>query len=126
MRRVIQNAYRMSGNNKEIAAQTLSNTTGVSMATTKKWIDAANNGDMSQGQFEKYVRKTKKSGSQADQNFSKTGASKLLKYNAALADSAIKASHALDGFASMLSKVMKHSGGFGAGIAGFAGGAVLS
>lgn len=126
MRRVIQNAYRMSGNNKEIAAQTLSNVTGVSMATTKKWIDAANNGDMSQSQFEKYVKKTKKSGSQAEQSFSKTGASKLLKYNASLADSAIKASHALDGFADMLSKVMKHSGGFGAGIAGLAGGAVGS
>lgn len=126
MRRVIQNAYRMSGNNKEIAAQTLSNVTGVSMATTKKWIDAANNGDMSQSQFEKYVKKTKKSGSQADQGFSKTGASKLLKYNASLADSAIKASHALDGFAGMLSKVMKHSGGFGAGIAGLAGGTVGS
>lgn len=126
MRRVIQNAYRMSGNNKEIAAQTLSNVTGVPMATTKKWIDAANNGDMSQSQFEKYVRKTKRSGSQADQNFSKTGASKLLKYNASLADSAIKASHALDGFSSMLAKVMKHSGGVGATLTGFVGGGIAS
>lgn len=115
MRSTLQNAQRAFGGDTLRAAAYISEQSGgsVSVDTAKKWIEAANNGSMSQSQFEKYVKKTKRSGKGANQLYDKTGASKLQKYNASLANSAIKASEALDKFAKVLSKINQSGGGLG-------------
>lgn len=107
---------RNHGGNLEMSAYDLSMSSGgsITMDQAKKWIRASENGDMNESQFKKYIKTTQRSGKGADDTFNKTGASKLMKYNASLANSAMKASQALDGFAKLLAGFNQHSGPFGA------------
>lgn len=104
MRDTLKSATQAFGGDTLRTAAYISEQSGgsVTVDQAKKWITAAQNGDMSKSQFEKYVKKTQKSGKDADDAFNKTGASKLMKYNASLANSAIKASQALDIFTKAL------------------------
>ena len=120
MRRILKNATRAYGGDKLVAAGNISEASGGSITVdqAEKMITAAQNGDMSQKQFEKYIKKTTNSGSNADKLYSKTGTSTLQKYNAALANSAIKASQAIDLMRKAISGVLKHSGPFGGAATG--------
>ena len=107
---------RNHGGNLEMSAYDLSMSSGgsITMDQAKKWIRASENGDMNESQFKKYIKTTQRSGKGADDTFNKTGASKLMKYNASLANSAMKASQSLDGFAKLLAGFNQHSGPFSA------------
>lgn len=120
MRRILKNATRAYGGDKLVAAGNISAASGGSITVdqAEKMITAAQNGDMSQKQFEKYIKKTTQSGSEANKLYSKTGTSTLQKYNAALANSAIKASQAIDFMRKAISGVLKHSGPFGGAATG--------
>lgn len=120
MRRILKNATRAYGGDKKVAAGNISLASGGSITVdqAEKMITAAQNGDMSQKQFEKYIKKTTNSGSKANKLYSKTGTSTLQKYNAALANSAIKASQAINLMRKAISGVLKHSGPFGGAATG--------
>lgn len=121
MRRVLMNATRAYGGDKLVAAANISEASGgsVTVDQAKKMITAAQNGDMSQKQFEKYVKKTTRSGKGANKLYSKTGTSTLQKYNAALANSAMKASQGIDLMRKAISGFIEHSGPFGGAASGF-------
>lgn len=121
MRRVLMNATRAYGGDKLVAAANISEASGgsVTVDQAKKMITAAQNGDMSQEQFEKYVKKTTRSGKGANKLYSKTGTSTLQKYNAALANSAMKASQSIDLMRKAISGFIEHSGPFGGAASGF-------
>lgn len=121
MRRVLMNATRAYGGDKLVAAANISEASGgsVTVDQAKKMITAAQNGDMSQKQFENYVKKTTRSGKGANKLYSKTGTSTLQKYNAALANSAMKASQAIDFMRKAISGFIEHSGPFGGAASGF-------
>lgn len=110
MRDTLKSATQAFGGDTLRTAAYISEQSGgsVTVDQAKKWITAAQNGDMSKSQFEKYVKKTQKSGKDADDAFNKTGASKLMKYNASLANSAIKASQALDIFTKALAGIQQN------------------
>lgn len=110
MRDTLKSATQAFGGDTLRTAAYISEQSGgsVTVDQAKKWITAAQNGDMSKSQFEKYVKKTQKSGKGADDAFNKTGASKLMKYNASLANSAIKASQALDIFTKALAGIQQN------------------
>lgn len=110
MRDTLKSATQAFGGDTLRTAAYISEQSGgsVTVDQAKKWITAAQNGDMSKSQFEKYVKKTQKSGKGADDAFNKTGASKLMKYNASLANSAIKASQALDIFTKALAGMQQN------------------
>lgn len=120
MRRILKNATRAYGGDKLVAAGNISLASGGSITVdqAEKMITAAQNGDMSKKQFEKYVKNTTQSGSKANKLYSKTGTSTLQKYNAALANSAIKASQGIDLMRKAISGVLKHSGPFGGAATG--------
>lgn len=121
MRRVLMNATRAYGGDKLVAAANISEASGgsVTVDQAKKMITAAQNGDMSQKQFENYVKKTTRSGKGANKLYSKTGTSTLQKYNAALANSAMKASQSIDLMRKAISGLIEHSGPFGGAASGF-------
>lgn len=121
MRRVLMNATRAYGGDKLVAAANISEASGgsVTVDQAKKMITAAQNGDMSQKQFENYVKKTTRSGKGANKLYSKTGTSTLQKYNAALANSAMKASQSIDLMRKAISGFIEHSGPFGGAASGF-------
>lgn len=121
MRRVLMNATRAYGGDKLVAAANISEASGgsVTVDQAKKMITAAQNGDMSQKQFENYVKKTTRSGKGANKLYSKTGTSTLQKYNAALANSAMKASQAINFMRKAISGFIEHSGPFGGAASGF-------
>lgn len=121
MRRVLMNATRAYGGDKLVAAANISEASGgsVTVDQAKKMITAAQNGDMSQKQFENYVKRTTRSGKGANKLYSKTGTSTLQKYNAALANSAMKASQSIDLMRKAISGFIEHSGPLGGAASGF-------
>lgn len=125
MRDMLRNINRSYNGDTRRAAADLSNASGgtISARQAEKWIKAANNGSMNKKQFQKYVKNTTKS-KNADNKYDKTGTSKVQKNEAALANSAMKASQALDKFVGALAKLTQAGGAaspFVGGLATFAG-----
>lgn len=103
MRRVLSAAEKAFGGDRLQTAAALSEQTGVPVETYEKLLKANDNGDLSKKTLEKYT----KDNSQAQKNdssYQKSGAATVQKNNAALANSAIKASQALDGLRNLLAK----------------------
>lgn len=140
MSRVLSSAEKSFGGDRLRAAQYLSAKTNVSMDTLMKLMKANDNGALNKSTLRKYTNDS----SQANKNrkgYEKSGGAALQKQEAALADSAMKASQALDMFRNTLAKLDKMGGGlsplgggFGAtlgsgiiqGVGGFIGDRVMS
>lgn len=125
MRDMLRNINRSYNGDTRRAAADLSRASGytISARQAEKWINDANNGSMNKKQFQKYVKSTTKS-KNADNKYDKTGTSKVQKNEAALANSAMKASQALDKFVGALAKLTQAGGAtspFVGGLATFAG-----
>lgn len=122
MKGILQNAENSYGSRK-VAAANLSVTTGVPAETVEQWMKLADSGKLDKSHIDKLEKSSSasKQGGTADQNYDNTGASQLQKYNSALADSAMKASQALDGLRGIIAKAYKAGGGFSPLVSGFAG-----
>lgn len=122
MKGILQNAEKDFGS-RRIASANLSRETGVSAETIEKWIQLADSGKLDKEHIDKLEKSSSasKKGGKADQDYDKTGASQLQKYNSALADSAMKASQALDGLRGIIAKAYKAGGGMSPFISGIAG-----
>lgn len=122
MKGILQNAENSYGSRK-VAAANLSVTTGVPAETVEQWMKLADSGKLDKSHIDKLEKSSSasKKGGTADQNYDNTGASQLQKYNSALADSAMKASQALDGLRGIIAKAYKAGGGFSPLASGFAG-----
>lgn len=111
MKGILQNAEKDFGSRK-VASANLYQATGVPAETIEKWIQLADSGKLDKKHIDKLEKSSSasKEGGTADQNYDKTGASQLQKYNSALADSAMKASQALDGLRGIIAKAYKTGG----------------
>lgn len=112
MKRVLGAALRSNNGNVENTAAMLSYQSGgtVSVDTYKRLIKAMNNHALNKSTLRKYTNDS----SQANKNknsYEKSGGAALQKQEAALADSAMKASQALDMFRNTLAKLDKMGGG---------------
>lgn len=135
MSRILTSAEKSFGGDRLHAAQYLSAKTNVSMDTLMKLMKANDNGALNKSTLRKYTNDS----SQANKNrkgYEKSGGATLQKYNAALANSAIKASQALDVFTKALAGYHEHTGalgmlassfatGIGSGLVGIAGPALF-
>lgn len=111
MKGILQNAEKDFGS-RRVASANLYQATGVPAETIEKWIQLADSGKLDKKHIDKLEKSSSasKEGGTADQNYDKTGASQLQKYNSALADSAMKASQALDGLRGIIAKAYKAGG----------------
>ena len=111
MKGILQNAEKDFGS-RRIASANLSHETGVPAETIEKWIQLADSHKLDKEHIDKLEKSSSasKEGGKADQDYDKTGASQLQKYNSALADSAMKASQALDGLRGIIAKAYKAGG----------------
>lgn len=111
MKGILQNAENSFGSRK-VAAANLSIATGVPAETVEQWIKLADSHKLDKSHIDKLEKSSSasKNGGTADQDYDKTGASQLQKYNSALADSAMKASQALDGLRGIIAKAYKAGG----------------
>ena len=111
MKGILQNAEKDFGSRK-VASANLYQATGVPAETIEKWIQLADSGKLDKKHIDKLEKSSSasKEGGKADQDYDKTGASQLQKYNSALADSAMKASQALDGLRGIIAKAYKAGG----------------
>lgn len=111
MKGILQNAEKDFGSRK-VASANLYQATGVPAETIEKWIQLADSGKLDKEHIDKLEKSSSasKEGGKADQDYDKTGASQLQKYNSALADSAMKASQALDGLRGIIAKAYKAGG----------------
>ena len=110
MSRILTSAEKSFGGDRLHAAQYLSANTNVSMDTLMKLMKANDNGALNKSTLRKYTNDS----SQANKNrkgYEKSGGAALQKQEAALADSAMKASQALDIFRNTLAKLDKMGGG---------------
>lgn len=118
MGRVLNNAMSFAQGNTQRAAYNLSQMNpNVSMDTWEKLLDANSKGKLDKSTLNKYLN----DGSQAkknDKTYSESGTSSIQKSNAALANSATKASESLDSFRSALAKIYKTVGGSFGGFGG--------
>ena len=121
MKGILQNAEKDFGSRK-VASANLYQATGVPAETIEKWIQLADSGKLDKEHIDKLEKSSSasKEGGTADQNYDKTGASQLQKYNSALADSAMKASQALDGLRGIIAKAYKDGGGLSPFVSGVA------
>lgn len=119
MKGILQNAEKDFGS-RRIASANLYQATGVPAETIEKWIQLADSGKLDKEHIDKLEKSSSasKEGGTADQDYDKTGASQLQKYNSALADSAMKASQALDGLRGIIAKAYKAGGGMSPFISG--------
>lgn len=101
MRRVLSAAEKAFGGDRLQTAAALSEQTGVPVETYEKLLKANDNGDLSKKTLEKYTKDNSQAQSN-DRSYQKSGAATVQKNNAALANSAIKASQALDGLRKIL------------------------
>ena len=120
MKRVLGAALRSNNGNVENTAAMLSYQSGgtVSVDTYKRLIKAMNNHALNKSTLRKYTSDS----SQANKNkkgYEKSGGAALQKQEAALADSAMKASQALDIFRNTLAKLDKMGGGLSPLAGGF-------
>lgn len=111
MKGILQNAEKDFGS-RRIASANLSHETNVPAETIEKWIQLADSHKLDKKHIDKLEKSSSasKEGGTADQDYDKTGASQLQKYNSALADSAMKASQALDGLRGIIAKAYKAGG----------------
>lgn len=118
MSRVLNNYMDYSHGDSQLAAYQLSQQNpNVSMDTWEKLINSNSKGKLDQSTINKYLN----DGSQAkknDKSYSESGTSSIQKSNAALANSATKASESLDSFRSALAKIYKTVGGSFGGFGG--------
>lgn len=118
MRRVLNNYMDMAQGNTKIAAWRISSQNpNISMDAAEKLLDANSKGKLDKSTLNKYLN----DGSQAkknDKSYSESGTSSIQKSNAALANSATKASESLDSFRSALAKIYKTVGGSFGGFGG--------
>lgn len=118
MSRDLNNAMDFAHGNSQVAAFNLSSINpSVSMDTWEKLLDANSKGKLDKSTLNKYLN----DGSQAkknDKSYSESGTSSIQKSNAALANSATKASESLDSFRSALAKIYKTVGGSFGGFGG--------
>ena len=121
MKGILQNAEKDFGSRK-VASANLYQATGVPAETIEKWIQLADSGKLDKEHIDKLEKSSSasKEGGKADQDYDKTGASQLQKYNSALADSAMKASQALDGLRGIIAKAYKAGGGLSPFVSGVA------
>ena len=121
MKGILQNAEKDFGS-RRIASANLSHETNVPAETIEKWIQLADSGKLDKKHIDKLEKSSSasKEGGKADQDYDKTGASQLQKYNSALADSAMKASQALDGLRGIIAKAYKAGGGVSPFVSGVA------
>lgn len=121
MKGILQNAEKDFGS-RRIASANLSRETGVPAETIEKWIQLADSGKLDKNHIDKLEKSSSasKEGGTADQDYDKTGSSQLQKYNSALADSAMKASQALDGLRGIIAKAYKAGGGLSPFVSGVA------
>ena len=121
MKGILQNAEKDFGS-RRIASANLYQATGVPAETIEKWIQLADSGKLDKKHIDKLEKSSSasKEGGKADQDYDKTGASQLQKYNSALADSAMKASQALDGLRGIIAKAYKAGGGLSPFVSGVA------
>jgi hypothetical protein len=121
MKGILQNAEKDFGS-RRIASANLSHETNVPAETIEKWIQLADSGKLDKKHIDKLEKSSSasKEGGKADQDYDKTGASQLQKYNSALADSAMKASQALDGLRGIIAKAYKAGGGLSPFVSGVA------
>lgn len=127
MSRVLSAAERSFGGNRKQAAAFLSQNTGVPIDTIMKIMQANDKGDLSKKTLQKYLKNSKQA-NKNDSSYQKSGAATVQKYNTALANSAMKASQALDKLRAILAKGVQNSGpfaglmeGVGSGLGNFAG-----
>lgn len=124
MGKVLKNYENNYGSRRRAAAD-LSADSGFTIPaeTAEKWMKLNDEGKLDKKHVKQLEEATgaSKNGGTADQNYDNTGASQLQKYNAALADSAMKASQALDGLRGIIAKAYKAGGGFSPLASGFAG-----
>lgn len=124
MKRVIDNYMKYANGNELVAAAALSSKNpNVSVDTWKKLIKASENGDLDKKTMEKYLKDDSKA-KDNDKTYQKSGAATVQKYNTALANSAMKASRALDSFKGAITKIANHTGGLSTFIGGALGGAL--
>lgn len=118
MRRVLNNYMDYSHGNSQLAAYQLSQQNpNVSMNSWEKLLDANSKGRLDKSTLNKYLN----DGSQAkknDKSYSESGTSSIQKSNAALANSATKASESLDSFRHALARIYKTVGGSFGGFGG--------
>lgn len=118
MRRVLNNYMDMAQGNTKVAAWRISSQNpNISMDAAEKLLDANSKGKLDKSTLNKYLN----DGSQAkknDKSYSESGTSSIQKSNAALANSATKASESLDSFRSALAKIYKTVGGSFGGFGG--------
>ena len=123
------------GGDKQQAADYISRNTNVPIATVKKLMKANDEGALNKSTIDKYLNDSSQA-NKNKQNYDKSGGATLQKYNAALANSAMKASQALDAFTKALAGYHEHTGalgmlassfatGIGSGLVGIAGPALF-
>lgn len=118
MKRVLNNYMDYSKGDSQVAAYQLSlQNPNVSMDTWEKLLNANSNGKLDKSTLNKYLNND----SQAKKNsetYDKSGTSSIQKSNAALANSATKASESLDDFRKALAGFTKTVGGSFGGFGG--------
>lgn len=118
MKRVLNNYMDYSHGDSQIAAYQLSlQNPNVSMDTWEKLLSANSNGKLDKSTLNKYLNDDSKAKKNED-TYDKSGTSSIQKSNAALANSATKASESLDSFRSALAAFTKTVGGSFGGFGG--------
>ena len=119
--KMISAAENSFGGDRQQAADYISRNTNVPIATVKKLIKANDDGALNKSTIDKYLNNSSKA-NKNKQNYDKSGGATLQKYNAALANSAMKASQALDVFTKALAGYREHTGALGMLAGSFASG----
>ena len=119
--KVLSAAENSFGGDKQQAADYVSRNTNVPIATVKKLMKANDEGALSKSTIDKYLNDSSQA-NKNKQNYDKSGGATLQKYNAALANSAMKASQALDLFTKALAGYHEHTGALGMLASSFASG----
>ena len=109
------------GGDRQQAADYISRNTNVPIATVKKLMKANDDGALNKSTIDKYLN-NRSQANKNKQNYDKSGGATLQKYNAALANSAMKASQALDVFTKALAGYHEHTGALGMLAGSFASG----
>lgn len=107
------------GGDRQWAADYISRNTNVPIATVKKLMKANDEGALNKSTIDKYLNDSSQA-NKNKQNYDKSGGATLQKYNAALANSAMKASQALDLFTKALAGYHEHTGALGVFASSFA------
>lgn len=119
--KMLSAAENSFGGDREKAADYIYRNTNVPISTVKKLMKANDEGALSKSTIDKYLNDSSQA-NKNKQNYDKSGGATLQKYNAALANSAMKASQALDIFTKALAGYHEHTGALGMLAGSFASG----